>query len=221
MNELSEKLQYKFKNLSLLETALTHSSYANEKRNMGIQSNERLEFLGDSVLGAVTAEYLFRTYPDKPEGELTRMRAALVCEQSLVQVARQLSLGNFLRLGHGEEMGGGRDRVSILADAVEAIIAAVYLDGGFDAAAGLVGRLVLEGKGSGISDYKTELQELVQKKGKSSIEYELTDSSGPDHNKTFFVDVYINGKISGKGQGRTKKEAEQAAAKDAMETLNK
>lgn len=221
MNELSEKLRYKFKDLSLLETALTHSSYANEKRNTGVQSNERLEFLGDSVLGAVTAEYLFCTYPDKPEGELTRMRAALVCEQSLVQVAKRLSLGEFLKLGHGEDMGGGRKRSSILADAVEAVIAAVYLDGGFEAAGDIIRRLILEGHGGGIFDYKTELQELVQKKSGSSIEYELTDSRGPDHDKTFFVDVYINGKIAGKGQGHTKKEAEQIAAKTAMESLER
>lgn len=220
MEELIRKLGYEMKDPSLLRRALTHSSYANEKRSAGSQSNERLEFLGDSVLGVVTAEHLYRSYPRRPEGELTRMRASLVCEQSLHHVALQLDLGRYLLLGHGEQLNGGRERPSLLADAVEAIIAAVYLDGGFHQAAALIHRLILDVEhAEDMKDYKTELQELVQRKSGSVISYELTGSQGPDHLKEFFVTVHVNGQPAGDGRGRSKKEAEQAAARAAYRTL--
>lgn len=220
LSELMDKIGCEFKDESLLVTAVTHSSYANEKRSQGFTSNERLEFLGDSVLGAATAEYLFRTYPNSPEGELTRMRSALVCEKSLVEVAGRLELGKYLLLGHGEELGGGRERPSILADAVEAIIAAVYLDRGFEAAFSMVRRLILTVEHSDtVRDYKTILQELAQRKSGSAISYELKGEQGPQHQREFFVEVSINGKSAGIGSGRTKKEAEQRAAKAAIAEL--
>lgn len=223
MRNLEEKLGYSFKNLSLLETALTHSSYANEKHAPGVESYERLEFLGDSILGLVTADYLFRHEPSLPEGRMTRLRAELVCEASLHQVALSLGLGGCMRLGRGEEHSGGRERPSILADMVEAIIAALYLDGGLDAARRFIlGQVLNEvqiGEAHQALDYKTELQELVQQKPGRVISYEMTGESGPDHDKRFYYRVSVDGRAVGEGEGRTKKEAEQMAASRALEAL--
>ena len=221
MEALEEKLGYRFANRALLENALTHSSYANENKGRGVQSNERLEFLGDSVLGMVVADYLYRTHPDLPEGDLTRTRAALVCEESLAEVAQVLELGAYLRLGKGEEVGGGRTRPSITADAVEAVLAAVYLDGGIGSARRLIQRFILdkEGEKSASRDYKTALQELVQRESGQVLSYRLIGSEGPDHAKIFSVEVDLNWAPIGKGRGRSKKEAEQNAAKAAIEKL--
>ena len=222
MKNLAEKIGYKFKNEELLRTALTHSSYANEQRGRGIESNERLEFLGDSVLGIVSAEHLYKEFPRSPEGVLTKHRAALVCEQSLHETAVQLGLGEDLRLGHGEERGDGRQRPSILADAVEAVIAAIYLDGGFKPATDFIEKYILvHEKHASSDDYKTKLQERVQHAGKSGLTYILTDAKGPDHMKEFFVDVRLGGETLGSGSGRSKKEAEQQAAKMALEKFGK
>ena len=206
MEALEEKLGYRFANRALLENALTHSSYANENRAKGVQSNERLEFLGDSVLGMVVADYLYRTHPDLPEGDLTRTRAALVCEESLVQAAHALDLGAYLHLGKGEEAGGGRSRPSIQADAVEAVLAAVYLDGGIGSARKIVQRLILSRELEGLTssrDYKTALQELVQRENGQVLQYRLTGEEGPDHDKRFFVEVDLNGSRVGAGQGHS------------------
>lgn len=224
MKQLEEKLGYKFKDPALLKNALTHSSYANENRAEGVPSNERLEFLGDSVLGFVTAKHLYSAQPSLPEGKMTRLRAELVCEHSLYGVAQELELGRYLRIGHGEEKNGGRERASILADATEAIIAAIFLDGGIESAASFVERMVLSPeaiKAHHASDYKTELQELVQRRSNQSISYELIGESGPDHNKLFTFRVLINGVPTGEGSGRSKKEAEQMAACKALEALKK
>lgn len=222
MKKLEERLGYTFQDSSLLLHALTHSSYANEHKNEGVTSNERLEFLGDSVLGMVVAEYLFQTHPNMPEGELTRTRAALVCEGSLYEVACGLDLGGYLRLGKGEEAGGGRVRPSILADATEAILAAVYLDGGMEPVHRLIQTLILdrEREKAVDRDYKTALQELVQRKPGSVALYRLVRESGPDHRRRFVIEVAVNGTVAGQGQGRTKKEAEQMAAKVALERLS-
>lgn len=222
MKTLEAKLGYTFRDISLLENALTHSSCANESRGR-LQSNERLEFLGDSILGMVVAEHLFRNHPDLPEGELTRTRAALVCEDSLVEVAQALGLGDYLKLGKGEEAGGGRTRPSIRADAVEAVLAAVYLDGGIGSARKIIQEYILSKEIAGWKasrDYKTSLQELVQRESGQVLKYRLTGESGPDHNKRFFVEVELNGIAVGSGEGRSKKEAEQMAAKAAMEKLH-
>lgn len=223
MKKLEERLGYAFQDAALLERALTHSSYANENKAKGETSNERLEFLGDSVLGMVVADYLFRAHPDMPEGELTRTRAALVCEDSLVEVAAQLGLGEYLKLGRGEDAGGGRNRPSIRADAVEAVIAAVYLDGGIGSARKLITKFILtdnerEQEG-GSRDYKTALQELVQRESGQALNYRLLGESGPDHAKVFSVEVDLNGAPVGTGEGRSKKEAEQNAAKAAIAKL--
>ncbi|MBQ9045739.1 MAG: ribonuclease III [Oscillospiraceae bacterium] len=223
MQALEAKLGYAFRDRGLLENALMHSSYANERRAAGCVSNERLEFLGDSVLGMVTAEKLYTLFPDLPEGKLSRMRAELVCEQSLHAVALGLGLGDYLLLGKGESHTGGRERPSILADAVEAIIAAMYLDGGLEVARAFILTKVLAGLDAGVMhhvvDYKTELQERVQRKADQHLEYRLTGESGPDHNKRFTMAVLLNGAELGSGTGRSKKEAEQAAAKAALERL--
>ena len=223
MEKLEEKLGYTFHDRRLLENALTHSSYANENKSKGETSNERLEFLGDSVLGMVVADHLYRTHPNMPEGELTRTRAALVCEDSLVEVAAQLELGQYLKLGRGEDAGGGRKRPSIQADAVEAVIAAVYLDGGIGSARKLITNFILtnnerELEGA-IRDFKTALQELVQRESGRVLSYRLMGESGPDHAKVFSVEVDLDGKPIGAGEGRSKKEAEQNAAKAAMARL--
>lgn len=223
MDSLEKKLGHVFRDRALLATALTHSSYANENRGRG-ECNERLEFLGDSVLGMVVADALFRRFPELPEGRMTRLRAQLVCEESLHRVASELGLGEYVRLGRGEEHTGGRRRTSILADAVEAVIAAMYLDGGLETAKAFIERQILSAlDGSGpvmrVEDCKTELQELVQKKSGQSLSYELLGESGPDHDKTFTSQVSLNGRPIGSGSGRTKKEAEQAAARAALEAL--
>ena len=223
MTALEERLGYSFRNRALLETALTHSSYANENRASGIVCNERLEFLGDSVLGVTVADFLYRHFPDMPEGRRTRLRAELVCEQSLHRVALELHLGDYLRLGKGEEHNGGRKRASILSDAVEAVIAAMYLDAGMETAAGFIHRCLLDDvraiETPTFTDYKTSLQELVQRHSGQVLSYELVGEEGPDHAKTFRVQVCLNGDPIGRGIGRTKKEAEQAAAANALEAL--
>lgn len=222
MESLERRLQYTFRDRELLREALNHSSYANEHRS-GLGSNERLEFLGDSVLGFVAAEFLFRGNQTLPEGDLTRMRAALVCEQSLYQVARELELGQYLNLGRGEEAGGGRQRQSILADAVEAVFAAVYLDGGIGAARDLIHRVLLSKAPAAEErrDYKTTLQEVVQRRSGQVLTYHMVSQSGPDHNKTFLFQVRLNGESVGQGEGHSKKEAEQAAARDALERMSR
>lgn len=222
MESLEKKLQYAFSNRELLSEALNHSSYANEHRSASVRSNERLEFLGDSVLGFVTAEFLFRTYGKLPEGDLTRIRAALVCEQSLYEVARELELGQYLKLGKGEEAGGGRERQSILADAVEAIFAAVYLDGGIEKVRNLIHRVLLSRTCvvEERRDYKTTLQELIQRKSGQVLTYHMVGESGPDHNKTFVFEVRLNGEAIGQGNGHSKKEAEQDAARCALQQIS-
>ena len=224
MQELEKKLNYTFRDQALLGEALSHSSYANEHRSAHLRSNERLEFLGDSVLGFVTAEFLFAQHPDLPEGDLTRIRAALVCEQSLYEVARKLDLGRYLKLGRGEEAGGGRTRTSILADATEAVFAAVYLDGGMAAASSLIHRVLLEAEKEEVveerrKDYKTALQELVQRQANQDLTYRMAGETGPDHNKTFVAEVLLNGELIGTGTGHSKKEAEQDAAGAALAKL--
>ena len=221
MKSLEEKLGYTFRDPALLENALTHSSCANESRGK-LQSNERLEFLGDSILGMVVADHLYRNHPNLPEGELTRTRAALVCEESLVEVAEVLGLGAYLKLGKGEEAGGGRNRPSIRADAVEAVLAAVYLDGGIGSARKIIQKYILSREVAGLTvqrDYKTALQELVQRESGRVLQYRLTGSEGPDHDKRFFVEVELNGQSIGAGKGHSKKEAEQMAAKAAIQKL--
>ncbi len=223
MEKLEENIGYRFQNRSLLLTALTHSSYANERHEDGLPCYERLEFLGDSILGLVTADFLYHHEPPLPEGSMTRLRAELVCEQALHKVALELDIAPHMRLGRGEEHTGGRQRPSVLADMVEAIIAALYLDSGMEEARRFVLEKVL--RDAEISemhrtkDYKTELQELVQRKPNQHIVYELIGESGPDHNKTFSFRVSINGKAAGEGSGRTKKEAEQMAARRALEAI--
>ena len=217
MESLEKRLGYHFQRRELLSEALNHSSYANEHKG-SLSSNERLEFLGDSVLGFVSAEYLFERHPGLPEGDLTRMRASLVCEQSLYEVAKELDLGAYLKLGRGEESGGGRERQSILADAVEAVFAAVYLDGGIEAVRELIIRVLL-GRAPAAEerkDYKTTLQEVVQRRSGQVLTYHMVSQSGPDHNKTFLFEVRLNGLSVGQGSGHSKKEAEQAAARDAL-----
>ena len=222
IKDLETALGYRFSNITLLQNALTHSSYANERWHDSLRSNERLEFLGDSILGMVVAEHLYRNFPDRPEGELTRMRADMVCEQSLAAVANKLGLGQHMLLGHGEAQGGGKNRPSILADAVESIIAASYLDGGFEAAAGIIRRFILTEvpvKKLHNVDYKTALQELVQQKKHQVLSYALVGESGPDHDKSFQVNVSLNGSVVGTGEGRNKKRAEQEAARCAIQRL--
>ena len=222
MKTLETKLGYQFQNPKLLDHALTHSSYANEHHLGSISSNERLEFLGDSVLGMIVADHLYRTFPDLPEGDLTRIRANLVCEGSLVLVAKEWDLGRYLKLGKGENACGGRSRPSILADAVEAVLAAVFLDGGLAHDRNIIQRFLLdrmEQVNRASRDHKTYLQELVQRKSGQVLSYELIGESGPDHNKTFQMQVLLNGQPIGQGTGHSKKEAEQAAANAAIERL--
>jgi ribonuclease-3 len=222
MKELEEKLHYHFKNPELLKTALTHSSYANERHTPN-GSNERLEFLGDAVLGAVVADYLFRHFPDLPEGDLTKKRAALVCEKACCGFSQQMDVGRYLLLSHGEQNSGGRTRPSILADAFESITAAIYLDGGIREARNFILRFVLPLLGASkpktFKDYKTLLQEIVQKNPDDSLEYALVGESGPDHDKHFTVEVRLDHNVMGKGGGRSKKEAEQQAAREALRLM--
>ena len=222
IKDLEDAIGYRFHNISLLQNALTHSSYANERWHNSLLSNERLEFLGDSILGMLVAEYLYRNFPNRPEGELTRMRADMVCEQTLAAAAERIGLGTHLLLGHGEEQGGGRTRDSILADAVESVIAASFLDGGMDAALGFIRRFILVQvpvTKLHNADYKTQLQELVQQKRNQVLSYILTGQSGPDHDKQFDVEVTLNGAVVGRGRGSSKKRAEQDAAKNAIASL--
>ena len=220
MEQLQNNLGYHFKNPALLARALTHSSYANE-RHVDTGDNERLEFLGDSVLGFITAEYPFANHRDFPEGELTKLRAYAVCEKSLFSYAEEIGLGNYLKLGKGEERTGGRTRPSVLSDAFEAVIAAIYLDGGMDEAKKFVLRFVVpyvEAKPT-FKDYKTMLQEVVQKNQGETLEYVLVSETGPDHDKCFTVEVHLNSNVIGRGVGGSKKKAEQNAAKEALELM--
>ena len=222
VKDLESAIGYRFQNITLLQNALTHSSYANEYWHNSLKSNERLEFLGDSILGMVVAEYLYRNFPERPEGELTRMRADMVCEQALARVANRFDLGKHLLLGHGEEQTGGRARASILADAVESVIAASYLDGGMAAAKGIIDKFVLcdvPATKLQNADFKTTLQELVQQKKNQVLSYRQIGESGPDHDKRFEVEVSLNGEVVGKGSGSSKKRAEQDAAKAAIQAL--
>lgn len=222
IKDLEAAIGYQFHNISLLQNALTHSSYANERWHNSLLSNERLEFLGDSILGMLVAEYLYRSFPDRPEGELTRMRADMVCETTLAAVANTIHLGDHLLLGHGEEQGGGRTRDSILADAVESVIAASFLDGGMEAARCFIQRFILVQvpvTKLHNADYKTQLQELVQQKRNQVLTYLLAGESGPDHDKQFAVQVTLNGTVVGSGRGSSKKRAEQDAARNAIAAL--
>jgi ribonuclease-3 len=225
MKTLEEKLGYQFRDRRLLENALTHSSFANEHHMGAVGSNERLEFLGDSVLGMVVADDLFHRYSRLPEGDLTRLRAQLVCEASLARVARELELGSYLRLGKGEEGCGGRERPSIIADAVEAVLAAVYLDSGsIREPRRIIRKFILEHMEEAREasrDHKTHLQELVQRHSGQVLSYHLIGQSGPDHNKSFEMEVRLNGETVGTGTGRSKKEAEQMAARAAIAKLEK
>ena len=220
INELQEKLEYKFKDEGLLLRALSHSSYANENHSAG-GSNERLEFLGDSVLGFITAENFFENYKNFPEGELTKLRAAMVCEKSLAGFAKEINLGSYLMLGRGEMITGGKERPSIQADAFEAVIAAIYLDGGMDAARKFVLKYIDEAirRHQSVKDYKTMLQEVVQRNPGELVEYVLVGETGPDHDKRFEVEVHLNSNVIGKGVGKSKKRAEQEAAREALELM--
>lgn len=223
MDSLETKLNYKFNNIELLKNALTHSSYANEVRN-GITSNERLEFLGDSVLSIIVSEHIYNKFPKMPEGELTRLRASLVCEKALCAFSRELELGKYLKLGKGEEKCGGRERDSILADAFEAVLAAIYLDGGMHAAREHALNFVLRelkhhSNDDDHKDYKTTLQEIIQRNPEESVSYCLIGESGPDHDKCFEVEVRLNSNVIGTGSGKSKKIAEQMAAKQALKLM--
>ncbi|MDU2687140.1 MAG: ribonuclease III [Paeniclostridium sordellii] len=222
ISKFEEIINYKFKNKAYILEALTHSSYSNENKSYAF--NERLEFLGDSVLGIVVSDFLFKNETELPEGELTKLRANIVCEESLSDVAKHLNLGKHILLGRGEEVTGGRDRVSILADAFEAVIAAIYLDGGIEPAKTFVLKNMEEIiedsiKGRIFRDYKTHLQEVVQSQGESNIVYNLVEEIGPDHNKRFVMEVRLNDESLGKGEGKSKKEAEQSAAKQALRRM--
>ncbi|MBR3866048.1 MAG: ribonuclease III [Clostridia bacterium] len=218
------KLDYTFKNPELLKNALTHSSYANEHRDKGVKNNERLEFLGDSVLGLICTKYIWNHYKNMPEGELTKLRSAIVCEGSLYEFALKIGLGDDLLLGKGEKSSGGGKRPSVLSDACEAVIAAVYLDGGFDEAEKFIIGFIKDKaeeiiRSHSTVDYKTLLQEIVQKNHEEILSYRLKGESGPDHDKRFEVEVLINSNVIACGEGKSKKLAEQAAAKLALELM--
>ena len=223
MQSLEIRLDYKFNDISLLKNALVHSSYANEVRG-NTHSNERLEFLGDSVLSIIVADHLFSNYPNMPEGELTKLRASLVCEKSLCVFSRELGLGEYLLLGKGEDKNGGRERDSILADAFEAVLAAIYIDGGMDAAKKHIFNTVLRDlerhtDENSFKDYKTVLQEIIQRNPEETVSYTLIDETGPDHDKIFTVEVHLNSNVIGRGCGKSKKQAEQMAAQQALELM--
>lgn len=223
LKELEQKIGYKFRDFSLLERAMMHSSYTNERSLPKYQCNERLEFLGDAVLELVSSEFFFKGSPKMPEGELTKTRASMVCEPSLALCARDIDLGSYLLLGKGEEATGGRMRDSVTSDAMEALIGAVYLDGGFTSAKEFIHRFVLtdlEDKKL-FYDSKTILQEMVQAEKLGTITYRLVKTEGPDHNKSFHTEVLIGNKVSGKGVGRTKKASEQQAAYEAILSLRR
>ena len=223
ISRFEDTIKYTFENKSYILEALTHSSYSNE--NKDYKFNERLEFLGDSVLSIVISDYLFKKEKNLPEGELTKLRANIVCEESLSEVAAQINLGEFLLLGKGEEATGGRERISILADALEAVIAAIYLDGGLEEAKRFIFEYmeqIIENsiKGKIFRDYKTYLQEILQSKGEQNIWYKLIEEKGPDHNKRFVMEVGVNDEVLGVGEGKSKKDAEQVAAKNALKAQN-
>ena len=219
---LEERMGYKFKNLRLLEIGVTHSSYANETKGC-TEFNERQEFLGDAVLSIIVSDYIFENYTKLPEGDLTKLRASLVCEKSLCEFAGELGLGEFLRLGHGEENSGGRERPSLLADAFEAIIAAVYLDGGIEPATefvlSFVKRSLEHVENAAFKDYKTLLQEIIQQNPEEKLSYVLVGETDPDHDKRFEINVLLNSNVIGRGVGKSKKSAEQLAAKEALELM--
>ena len=221
-SEFEKVIGYTFKNKELLHEALSHSSYANEHKH-GRHSNERLEFLGDSVLSIVVSEHLFAHFKHLPEGELTKIRASLVCEKALYEFSKKIELGRFIFLGKGEENSGGRERPSIIADAFEAVIAAVYLDGGLENAKkyvlGFIPKNLDKNSSKNLNDYKTVLQEIIQRNPEEKVEYVLTGESGPDHNKLFEMQVMLNSNVIGTGTGRSKKLAEQMAAKEALELM--
>ena len=214
MKQLEKNIGYHFRDKNLLKTAVTHSSFANENRG-GLAYNERLEFLGDAVLQLVTSEKLFKENPDMPEGRMSKQRAALVCEDALAGYSKEIQLGDFMQLGKGEEATGGRNRPSILADAFEALIGAIFLDGGMDNAKRFVRRF-LDVAHTSLKDYKTLLQEIIQKNPGERLSYVVIGESGPDHDKVFNVEVHLNSNVIGKGTGKSKKQAEQAAAKEAL-----
>ena len=223
LSDIQQRIAYTFNDVELLERSLTHKSYANENRVP--YHNERMEFLGDAVLSLVVSEYLMKACPDSTEGDLSRLRAAVVSEPALAAVSREIGLGDYLLLGKGEEQTGGRNKDSLLADCLEALIASVYLDAGIDAAEAFVIRvfeaLIRKTCTSGGSlDYKTELQELCQERLKLLPEYRIVSETGPDHQKQFEMEVWIKGQLSGRGRGKNKKEAEQRAAKEALAMLS-
>ena len=223
IKKFQEVIGYHFHDEKLLRQALTHSSFANEKHLKKHSDNERLEFLGDAVLEIISSEFLYKEYPDKPEGELTKLRASIVCEPTLALCTKDIALGEYLLLGKGENQTGGRGRKSILSDALEAVIGAIYLDGGFANAKEFIHKYILtdiEHKQL-FYDSKTILQEIVQENGTQPVEYILTKEEGPDHNKNFTVEARVNGKVMGQGSGHTKKAAEQAAAYQAIRVLRK
>lgn len=224
IKEFENIIAYKFKDKGLISTALTHSSYANEHKRLSLPHNERMEFLGDAVLELVSSDILFRKYPDMPEGKLTRLRASLVCEPTLALDAKDISLGKYLLLGKGEEATGGRGRDSVTSDALEAVIGAIYLDGGIDRAYEFIEKFVMndiENKKL-FRDSKTHLQEIIDAAGQSDVlSYEIINEQGPDHNKIYEANVLLNQKVIGNGSGRTKKAAEQQAAYNALKTLDK
>ncbi len=223
MKDFEKVIDYKFNNPKLLQVALTHSSYANEMKDKGVKCNERLEFLGDAVLSIVVADYIFENMPELPEGELTKLRSSLVCEKALFKFGKEINLGDYLKLSKGEKNGGGAQRPSIVSDAFEAVIAAIYLDGGIEPARKHILRFVIpeinNRNTKPFKDYKTTLQEIVQKNPGEKISYRLVSETGPDHDKHFVFEVLLNSNAIGKGGGRSKKEAEQNAAKEALELM--
>lgn len=227
LDEMQQVVAYTYKNSELLKIALTHSSYANEHRNHRIKDNERLEFLGDAILDLIISEYLFSKYPEMPEGDLSKIRASIVCEASLAKNARKMDLGKYILLGKGEEMTGGRSRSSILADAFEAITGSLFMDGGFEQAKTFIWNTLVkdveqtESIETLYTDYKTLLQECIQKVSSNPITYKVVGEDGPDHDKHFYVEVMHEAKKLGRGVGKSKKEAEQDAARKALEEYNK
>lgn len=222
MEQFQQKINYKFKNDRLLYEALSHSSFANENKKHR-NSNERLEFLGDSVLSIVVSDYIFEHFKHLPEGELSKLRASLVCESSLFEFSKKIDLGEYIFLGKGEELTGGRTRPSIISDAFEAVIAAIYLDGGMKPVTKYILSFIpknISPKGSkSFHDYKTMLQEIIQRNPEEKVEYFLKSESGPDHDKSFTVQVRLNNNVIGEGSGHSKKNAEQAAAREALELM--
>jgi len=223
IHEFENLIEYKYKDINNAIRAFTHSSYANEVKDPAIKSNERLEFLGDAVLNVTISDIIYRKYPDLSEGEMTRIRASIVCEPSLMQCAIKLKLGEYIMLGKGEELTGGRNRASILADAFESVIGSIYIDGGMRKARSFILKQMKKNiedgvKGTIFIDYKTSLQELIQKKGEAKISYRVLEEKGPDHNKVFVVEVSVDNKVLSIGEGKSKKEAEQNAA---MKAFNK